>query len=162
MRTANLTAAVFLSAIVLGIVALLAATGFDVSRAALFDTSAAVQAAAGVSALPASLPIKASVTRYAPGKADIQLDTPAPAGSALLVSENFYPGWTATVDGKPAVTARADYTLIGVQLPAGARKISLTFDSQEYHTGKAVTLVAILAALVALAAGLVIEKRKVA
>jgi ABC-type uncharacterized transport system permease subunit len=34
MRTANLTAAVFLSAIVAGIVALLAATGFDVSRAA--------------------------------------------------------------------------------------------------------------------------------
>jgi ABC-type uncharacterized transport system permease subunit len=34
MRTANLTAGVFLSAIVLGIVALLATTGFDVSRAA--------------------------------------------------------------------------------------------------------------------------------
>jgi len=34
MRTANLTAAIFLSAIVLGIAALLAATGFDVSRAA--------------------------------------------------------------------------------------------------------------------------------
>ena len=35
MRTANLTAAVFLSVIVLGMVALLAATGFDVSRAAV-------------------------------------------------------------------------------------------------------------------------------
>ena len=65
-------------------------------------------------------------------------------------------------NGKPATTDRADYTLIGVQLPEGARKVSLIFDSPEYHTGKAITLVAIFLSLVVLAGGLVIEKRKVA
>jgi uncharacterized membrane protein YfhO len=102
------------------------------------------------------------VTHYEPGKADIELSAPAPQGSALLVSENYYPGWKATVDGRPALTDRADFTLIGIQLPAGARKISLTFDSPEYHTGKTITLAALLAAFVVLAAGVVIERRKVA
>ena len=135
---------------------------FDVARAALFDTSAAVQGASGIKELPPSVPIRATVTHYAPGNADIELSAPAPAGSALVVSENYYPGWTARVDGKTAVTGRADYVLIGVPLPAGARKIALTFDSPEYHTGKTITLLAIAAALLILVAGIVTEKRKVA
>jgi hypothetical protein len=135
---------------------------FDIGRAALFDTSAAVQAALGVKELPPALPIRATVSNYAPGRADIELSEPAPAGSALVVSENYYPGWTARVDGKATVTGRADYTLIGVPLPAGAQNISLTFDSPEYHTGKSLTLAAIAVALIMLVAGIVSEKRKVA
>ena len=72
--------------------------------------------------LPEPLPIQAKVIHYEPGKADLELSSPAPPGSALIVSENYYPGWKATVDGRPAVTDRADYTLIGVELPAGASR----------------------------------------
>ena len=135
---------------------------FDAGRAALFDTSSKVQAVAGLTTLPNPVSVTATVTRYEPGRADIELSAPAPQGSALLVSENFYPGWKATVDGRAAVIDRADYTLIGVVLPAGARKISLSFDSPEYHTGKMITLVAIGVALLVLAGGFVVEKRKVA
>lgn len=135
---------------------------FDAGRAALFDTSSSVTAVQGLKELPAAVPIKVNVTHYEPGRADLELSAPAPQGAALVVSENYYPGWKATVDGKPATTDRADYTLIGVQLPAGARKVSLTFDSPEYHTGKAITIAAILISLLLLAGGLALEKRKVA
>lgn len=135
---------------------------FDAGRAALFDTSSKVQAVAGLTSLPNPVPVTATVTRYEPGRADLELSGPAPQGSALVVSENFYPGWKATVDGRAAVTDRADYTLIGVELPAGARKISLSFDSPEYHTGKTITLIAIVIALLILVAGVAAEKRKVA
>jgi uncharacterized membrane protein YfhO len=64
-----------------------------------------------------------------------------------MVSENYYPGWSATVDGKPATIGRADMTLIGVELPAGARNVSLRFASPPYETGKKVTLAALLLAL---------------
>jgi hypothetical protein len=120
---------------------------FDVRRAALFDTSAGVKAVQ-LTALPAPLPVKARATRYDPGAIDVELDQPAPDGSALLVSENYYPGWTALVDGKPATIGRADMTLIGVELPAGARKVELRFSSPPYQQGKTVTLVAILLATV--------------
>ncbi|MBA3645335.1 MAG: YfhO family protein, partial [Gemmatimonadaceae bacterium] len=135
---------------------------FDVTRVALFDTSSKVQAVSDVKELPPALPIRATVTHYEAGRADLELSAPAPQGSALLVSENYYPGWKATVDGKPAKTDRADYTLVGVELPAGAKKISLTFDSPEYHTGKAITLAAIVAALVILTVGALAERRTVA
>jgi hypothetical protein len=130
---------------------------FDVRRAALFDTAASVTAVQ-LTALPEPLPIKARTTRFDPGAIDVELDAPAPAGSALIVSENYYPGWGATVDGKTANVGRADMTLIGVELPAGARKIELRFSSPPYEKGKTVTIVALLLALAWWAAGSLLGK----
>ena len=135
---------------------------FDVRRAALFDTSAAVTGVPNVTTLPEPLAIGASVTRYAPGSVAIRLAAPAPKGSALMVSENYYPGWQATVGGKPAVTGRADYTLIGVQLPEGATDVHLTFTSPTYQKGKLITLTAICVALILLGIGAVAERRTLA
>jgi hypothetical protein len=132
---------------------------FDPATAALFDTSADVNAVQ-VKQLPAPLDMRANVTRYDPGHISVQLDKPAPAGAALMVSENYYPGWEATVDGKPAAIGRADFTLIGVELPAGAQKIELTYGSATYERGRAITVVAILLAIAALVAGIVLERRR--
>jgi hypothetical protein len=135
---------------------------FDVRRAGLFDSASAVKGAPSVTTLPEPLAVHATVRHYEPGRVSILLDAPAPSGSALMVSENHYPGWEATVDGKPAVVARADYTLIGVQLPEGARSVELTFSSKSYKTGKLITLMALLVALALTAVGVVAERRKVA
>lgn len=131
---------------------------FDVRRAAIFDTSAAVQEES-ITALPEPLTIKASVKRYEPGRVSIELDTPAPKGSALMVSENWYPGWTATVDGKAATIGKAAVSLIGVALPAGARAIDLRFTNPAYETGKGVTFVAVALALLLFAMGLWADRR---
>jgi len=132
---------------------------FDPRTVALFDTSAKVTPQ-NITTIPPPATITARVPRLDPGAIDVVLDAPAPAGSALVVSENFYPGWKATVDGKPAVTGRADYTLIGVPLPEGARRIELRFESAPYETGKTVTLIAIALGLLWSAAGLVAERRR--
>jgi hypothetical protein len=132
---------------------------FDVRRAALFDTSAAVTAQQ-IQELPEPLSIRATVTRYDPGAIDVELDQAAPAGSALMVSENYYPGWSATVDGTPATIGRAGMTLIGVELPAGGRQVSLRFASAPFETGKTITLIALAMSLVAWAAGAVLERRR--
>jgi hypothetical protein len=131
---------------------------FDVRRYALFETGAAVKGQT-VESPPPRLSIRASAPRYDPGAIDVRLDQPAPAGSALIVSENYYPGWTATVDGKPATIGRADMTLIGVELPAGAREISLRFDSATYSTGKTITLFALFLAFATWATGAVFDRR---
>ncbi len=134
---------------------------FDVRRAGLFDSASAVTAVSNVRTLPDSLSIKATVSRYEPGSVSIQLDAPAPRGSALIVSENYYPGWAATVDGKPAVIARADMSLIGVQLPEGARTVELSFTNSTYETGRIITLLALAVALALTGFGVVAERRKV-
>lgn len=132
---------------------------FDVRRAALFDSSANVEGTS-LTALPDPVAIKARVTRYIPGAATIELDGPAPKGSALIVSENFYPGWQAMVDGRPATVGRADVSLIGVALPEGARKIDLEFVNGPYETGRTITYLAALLALAAWFAGAVMARRQ--
>jgi hypothetical protein len=130
---------------------------FDVKRAALFDTAATVKAVQ-LTSLPEAPAIKARTPRFDPGAIDVELDQPAPEGSALIVSENYYPGWGAMVDGKPANIGRADMTLIGVELPVGARKVELRFTSAPFETGKTVTLWALLLATVWWAAGAILGK----
>ncbi len=135
---------------------------FDVKRAALFDTSANVNSAQGLQSLPAPLSIATTVKRYEPGNVQIDLNGPAPAGSSLVVSENFYPGWVATVDGKPGRIGRADYTLIGVELPTGARSVSLEFTSPAYQRGKVITWIAIAIGLLMVGAGVWRDRRRLA
>jgi hypothetical protein len=135
---------------------------FDLKRAALFDTSANVRVSTGVQALPAPLALTTHVSHYEPGKVAIDLSAPSPEGASLVVSENFYPGWKATVDGKPARIGRADYTMIGVELPAGARSVELDFTSPTYERGKVITWIAIVLGFLALAAGALRDRRRLA
>lgn len=128
------------------------APNYPYRSVAILDTSATTPAQP-LTAVPEPLTLKARVESYAPGRASIVLDAPAPAGSALVVSESYYPGWTATVNGKAATVERANLALMAVPLEAGATKIDLTFDSAAYHTGKTVTLVALALALLAAVAG---------
>lgn len=131
----------------------------DVSQSiAIFDTSSKVQGQA-ITTLPTPLTIGAKTTRYEPGMIDIELDAPAPDKSALLVSENYYPGWKATVDGKDAAVDRANYVIMGVPLSAGARKIELRFTDSAYEKGKLITLFAIALSLLLVIGGFIMERR---
>ncbi|HEY5218676.1 MAG TPA: hypothetical protein VIJ16_02650 [Gemmatimonadaceae bacterium] len=131
---------------------------FDPATVAIFDTAANVTSEK-LTAVPAPLAITASVSTYQPGHVIMDLSAPAPQGSALVVSENYYPGWHAQVDGKATSTiGRADYSLIGVALPAGATHIELTFDDAAYERGKTVTLIAIVLALLLTAGGVVADR----
>ena len=132
---------------------------FDPLRIAAFDPEAAISPAP-LTAPPAPSAITASTSRFAPGRASITLSAPAVAGSALVVSENYFPGWTATIDGgKAQPVYRADFNLIGVPLPAGARQVELSFHDAAVDTGAAITLGAIALAMLALAFGAVSERR---
>ena len=132
---------------------------FDVRRVAIFDSASTIAAKPVNTPVPDRVGFGVTVSRYDPGAIDLTLEGSAPAGSALVVSENFYPGWTATVDGKSAALARADYTLIGVALPPGARKVSLRFASAPYERGRLLTLVALAMALALIVIGTFADRR---
>ena len=51
-----------------------------------------------------------------------------PGGDGLLVvSQPFYPGWQARVDGRPVPIVRADYLLQGVPVDGESRRVELTY-----------------------------------
>ncbi|HEY4215881.1 MAG TPA: hypothetical protein VGM67_02020 [Gemmatimonadaceae bacterium] len=132
---------------------------FDPTRIAIIDSSAIGVQAANLTALPDAVTTSVAVKAFAPGSYDLTLDQPAVAGQALVVSDNYFPGWTATADGKPATVTRTDYNLIGVALPAGARSVQLRFQDVAYEKGKVLTLISILIAVVLLGAGLIADRR---
>ena len=133
---------------------------FDARRAAIVDTSERIQAAT-LTAAPEPSGVQPKVTRFESGAINVELSAPVQtAGSMLVVSENFYPGWRATVGGQSVEPVRANYNLIGVPLPAGARDVQLRFVDKSYETGKLVTIIAVLAAIAAIVAGVVIERRR--
>jgi hypothetical protein len=132
---------------------------FDPTRIAILDTSSKLSAQQ-IKAPPAPTTTPVRVTKYAPGAMQLQIAQSPPAGTALIVSENYSPGWTAVVDGRSALIDRAEYNLIGVQLPANAKTIELLFDDPAYERGKIITLVALLAAVALLAYGVVSMSRR--
>ena len=77
-----------------------------------------------------------------------------------MASENYYPGWTATVDGKRAEVYRADYVLMGVPLQAGAKSVKFTFANTTYPKGRSITLAAIALSVLLAGAGLVADRRR--
>ena len=131
---------------------------FDPLRAAILD-SAASFGVGQIQALPPATGVTAKVEKYEPGRIDLMLSAPAPQGSVLVMSENYYPGWQATVGGAQARVTRANFNLIGVELPAGARQVELTFRDLRYATGRLLTLVAFAIAVLGLAAGIVLARR---
>ncbi|MEO8334220.1 MAG: YfhO family protein [bacterium] len=132
---------------------------FDPLRVAIVDSTSTVGSAT-LSALPEPLTLSAKVTRYDPGHMAFTLSAPAPAGSALIVSENYFPGWSSAVDGKRVEPVRADYNFIGVPLSAGATTVQLDFADPAYGKGKLVTIVATLLAVMAVIAGALVERRR--
>ena len=102
---------------------------------------------------------KVTVERSADDVIRLALGTPAPANSYLFVSENFYPDWRATVDGKPADVLRAQFSLMAVPLTAGARSVELRVDPASYGTFRWVTFAALALVIATIASGFVVRSR---
>ena len=117
------------------------APNFPVRSVALIDPSEPIETAP-LSAIPEPLDIATTATDVGAGRATLRLSAPAPDGAALVISENYYPGWSATVDGTAVTPIRANLSLMAVPLPAGAREVVLRFDSAPYHAGQRISFAA--------------------
>jgi len=75
----------------------------------------------------------------------LELDVQATAPGLLVVSEAWYPGWRAWVDGRAVPVARADYVLRAVPIEeAGAHRVRLAYVPIAFYVGAAVSAVAFL------------------
>ena len=83
------------------------------------------------------------VTRLSDDLMRFELATPARANSYLFVSENFYPDWRATVDGKAADVVRAQFSLMAVPLSSGAKSVELHVAPASYGSFRWLTFAAL-------------------
>ncbi len=111
----------------------------DFNRLVLLSPDAPISPPS-VATMPPALASRASVTHWEPGKMNIHLD-PVPEQDAwLVVAENWYPDWNATVDGRPVKPVRGQGSLIALPVPKGAKDVALWFSSPAYAKGKGITL----------------------
>jgi hypothetical protein len=115
----------------------------DFNRLVLFDRTEAVNPLP-VTEMPARSPSHATFTHWAPGRMSITLDPAPPQDSYLLIAENWYPDWHATVDGQPSAALRGDQTFLTVPVKAGARQVELQFSSSYFARGKLITMASLL------------------
>jgi hypothetical protein len=79
----------------------------------------------------------------------VTLDAPG----ALVLSDTWYPGWEATVDGEPAVLLRANYLFRALLLPAGEHRVLFEYRPASLGRGAVISLAATLALVIIAVAG---------
>jgi hypothetical protein len=86
------------------------------------------------------------VLRHDPDVLEFQVE--CPTDGYLVVSDPYYPGWEAAVDGQPTQILRADYALRAVAVPAGAHRITMVYRPVTWRVGLVLTAGTALAVLV--------------
>ena len=94
---------------------------------------------APVESLPPAPEVSVAFEHWEPGATRLRLAPPAPYDGYVVVSENWYPDWRATVDGVDAPVVRGNVALIAVPVPAGASDLELRFVSDAYQRGRLLT-----------------------
>jgi hypothetical protein len=97
---------------------------------------------------------KVQVTSYSPNRIEVSVQNTEPGW--LVLSEVWYPGWTATLDGQRTTISQADYLLRAVQIGPGAHTLVLEFRSRLLLIGQ---IISVVTALVVLLAGLALGIR---
>ena len=78
----------------------------------------------------------ARIISLAPDRVVVEVDGPG----VLTLSQAYYPGWRATVDGRPAVISAVD-SLTSVSLDAGHHAVEFVFDPWTVKAGVSVSAV---------------------
>ncbi len=86
--------------------------------------------------------------RYDSNALEIAIDTPAEG--YLFLSDPYYPGWRAKVDGEPAPILRANYAFRTVAVPAGSHQVTMTFQPTSWVAGLGITALTLLGLIVLL------------
>lgn len=88
----------------------------------------------------------ASITSYE--NESVVIRTNASRESILVLTDPYFPGWTARVDGQAVPILRANYLFRGVVVPGGAHTVTFTYEPLWVALGGTLTLLGALLVLV--------------
>lgn len=124
---------------------------FDPRTTALLDApiSSTIQPGSGVSA---------RVT--ARTNQSLTLDVEAISNAFLVVSEVFYPEWSASIDGASVPIHRTNFLLRGLEVPAGKHTVVFTYVSNGFETGRTISMAANGIAILIGIGGFILGRRR--
>lgn len=99
-----------------------------------------------------------SIKEYLPN--NLKYEAYSQNGGVVVFSEIYYPGWTATIDGKEAELGRVNYILRALKVPAGKHEIVLDFHPQTVKNTETIANIANIILLLAVVAVIALAIRK--
>jgi hypothetical protein len=94
---------------------------------------------------PLSSVSPADVIEYTPHHVVVDVQVAEPG--VLVLSDAWYPGWRATVDGQEAEVLRVNHALRGVYVDGGAHRVRFQFRPLSLYLGAAITCAALATAV---------------
>ncbi|KKU92448.1 MAG: hypothetical protein UY21_C0001G0071 [Microgenomates group bacterium GW2011_GWA1_48_10] len=80
----------------------------------------------------------ASIKKYLPN--EVIVTTNSPGNSLLFLSDTYFPGWDAFVDGHKAKILRADYAFRAVPVPPGKNEVRFIYQPKSFFLGISMSL----------------------
>ena len=75
----------------------------------------------------------AAISHYAPS--EVRIDVDSPCGGLLVLTDTYFPGWQASVDGESATIHPTNVALRGVVVPPGSSEVIFRYQPASFRTG---------------------------
>jgi hypothetical protein len=98
--------------------------------------------------------LRPSIISYSPEQ--VVIDVEAARDGYLVLTDAYYPGWIAAVDGQPVEIDRADLMFRAVKIPAGQHRVELRYQPPSFSIG----LVILIGTALALGAAWFLVRRR--
>jgi hypothetical protein len=120
---------------------------FDPAHQAVVEVSGSQ--AAPLPSLPTDQSVARPVRLVSYGSQRIELEVPAGAPGLLVLTDAYFPGWRASVNGRPAPIMPTDVAFRGVMLSGDAATVAFTYHAPGGNLGWGIPALAGLALLAA-------------
>jgi hypothetical protein len=83
------------------------------------------------------------ITNYTPN--DVTLNVSSDGSGILILTDTFYPGWKANIDGKPTTIYRADGLVRAVLIGPGVHVVEFNYSPWSFWAGALISTITLLA-----------------
>ena len=90
------------------------------------------------------IPVAAAVDGITSGLNDVRMRVAAPGPGIVVLSQTWYPGWRALVDGEPRPLLRVDYGFTGTAVGPGLHSVHFVYEPTSLRRGAALTATGLL------------------
>ena len=81
---------------------------------------------------------------------EVVVETQASGDGFLFLSDTYFPGWKAYVDGKESVIYRANYAFRAVKVSEGKHEVVFRYEPEVFYVAKRISLISVGATSAAL------------
>lgn len=126
---------------------------FDFRAGVLLEEDVAASPPAG----PPQGPVPARILLHAPERVELELD--APRDGFLVLTDTWYPGWLATLDGREVEILRANGVFRAVRVPRGTSRVVFEYRPRSFRNGLALSAASLAVAAALPLAALSLRRR---